>query len=356
MQLKLFNPGTDPEYMQYQQYYWNGFLEEGVELLAAPIPSFKSKLARKMIYQSRAGHIVKRLRPRLKEKYSRYHMFVGQYELTDGHRTVRFAIDSSDSPEIASPDAAKWASVYFKTNYQRGFAKANNIVPLINGNGSLTSEDIEILKSLRNKKKKYDYCYITRALGGYGGNNRAHVVRMAEEISKISVRSKVMIVFPKVRREIAENVKLRNRLKSAGVKIVDNGRQVDRAQLWAAMACSRFVVLREGKHSCASWRVIDAMCMGANIILEQDLKPEWVPKFIKGQHYRSLELCRQPDGSFSEKAYSNASQRLSEWLSDSSAERVNQLNVQYFEEQAAPDRIAKYIFRTLLGVDGSLGR
>ena len=122
------------------------------------------------------------------------------------------------------------------------------------------------------------------------------------------------------------------------------------------MACSRFVVLREGKHSCASWRVIDAMCMGANIVFEQDLKPEWVPKFIKGQHYRSLELCRQSDGSFSEKAYSNALQRLSDWVPDSSAERVNQLNVQYFEEHAAPDRIAKYILRTLLNVDESLGR
>ena len=356
MQLKLFNPGIDLEYMQYQQYYWNGFLKEGVEISAAPIPNFKSKLARKMIYQSRAGQIVKRLRPRLKENYSRYHMFVGQYELTDGHRTFRFAIDSSDSPEIASPDAARWASVYFKTNYQRGFAKTSKIVPLINGNGSLMPEDIEILKSLRTTKKKYDFCYITRALGGYGGNNRAHVVRMAEEISKISVRNKVIIVFPKMRREAVEIVKLKNRLKSAGVKIVDNGRQVDRAQLWAAMACSRFVVLREGKHSCASWRVIDAMCMGANIVFEQDLKPEWVPKFIKGQHYRSLELCRQSDGSFSEKAYSNALQRLSEWVPDSSAERVNQLNVQYFEEHAAPDRIAKYILRTLLNVDESLGR
>jgi len=356
MQLKLFNPGTDLEYMKYQQYYWNGFLKEGVEISAAPIPNFKSKLARKMIYQSRAGQIVKRLRPRLKENYSRYHVFVGQYELTDGHRTFRFAIDSSDSPEIASPDAARWASVYFKTNYQRGFAKTSKIVPLINGNGSLMPEDIEILKSLRTKKKKYDFCYITRALGGYGGNNRAHVVRMAEEISKISVRNKVIIVFPKMRREAAEIVKLKNRLKSAGVKIFDNGRQVDRAQLWAAMACSRFVVLREGKHSCASWRVIDAMCMGANIVLEQDLKPEWVPKFIKGQHYRSLELCRQSDGSFSEKSYSNALQRLSEWVPDSSAERVNQLNVQYFEEHAAPDRIAKYILRTLLDVDGSLGK
>ena len=219
MQLKLFNPGIDLEYMQYQQYYWTGFLKEGVEISAAPIPNFKSKLARKIIYQSRAGQIVKRLRPRLKENYSRYHMFVGQYELTDGHRTFRFAIDSSDSPEIASPDAARWASVYFKTNYQRGFAKTSKIVPLINGNGSLMPEDIEILKSLRTTKKKYDFCYITRALGGYGGNNRAHVVRMAEEISKISVRNKVIIVFPKMRREATEIVKLKNRLKSAGVKI-----------------------------------------------------------------------------------------------------------------------------------------
>ena len=162
-------------------------------------------------------------------------------------------------------------------------------------------------------------------------------------ISKLPGRNRILVVFPAHSKAGRKNSELRNRLDGAGIEYLTDGRQLDRGKLWADMAQSQYVILREGKHTCASWRLIDSLCMGANIVLEQDLKPEWSPELTKGVHYLSLGLERGPDGGFLEHSYVRAFEMLKNLSSKSIQYETGRQASHYFDQFAAPDKISKYL-------------
>ena len=115
--LFCFNTCLDEVYSMYQKYFWTGFaVDNNFVPIFQPMPRIESKLLNKTLCKSQAISVFQYFSPKLKDYVDRYHMFVGQYEFVYRGNLIKFAIDSSDSQNVNSPDILCWSDFYFKTN------------------------------------------------------------------------------------------------------------------------------------------------------------------------------------------------------------------------------------------------
>lgn len=206
-------------------------------------------------------------------------LFVGRYRATiPGVRSLNVAIDAHDSPRIADESALKWSDLYFKSNKWRTETYPAHVLPLVNGNGLHSATTLGELKLLRTIKKTTDVCFVSRLAGDIEEN-----LRIWETLAGMSLRTRPKLGAVLYKRYGQD--RYAQRLQAYGVEVFYEF--IPKRTLWLWMAQSRVNVIRLGIKGCLPWRMIDALAMGANIVLNKPPNSDWPIRLSNRYHYYS---------------------------------------------------------------------
>ena len=306
----------------YQKYYLLG-LEEVARLRLRglpPVPGVHAKVS--LAYRfGRGGGAA----------------WVGRY-VREG---VRFAIDAHDRREIKDPEALDWADAYFKANRWPDDPYDAKILPIVNGNGLLDHGKIAHLRALRAAPKEVDVAYLSNVWGG-----REHSLRVFERLAALDCSKDLLAIFPEgfPAAEDAENME---RLRAAGVPVTRD--PLAPRELWRRLARARLVPLRAGKHLCWSWRTIDLLAMGACVVFDALPPPRWPVAIEPGVHVADCGIDRPEDTEAApEREYEKVDTTVLELLERTADQaELRAAAARYFDEHAAPGRVARYVLETL---------
>jgi hypothetical protein len=306
----------------YQKYYLLG-LDETARLHAEglpPVPGLRAKMSLAYRFGRGSGEA-----------------FVGRY-LCDG---VRFAIDGHDKREVRDPEALEWSDVYFKANRWPGDEYDPKVLPIVNGNGLLDPGKIERLRSLRHAPKEVDVAYISNVWGG-----REHSLRVFERLAALDCSKDLLAIFPEGF-PAAEDEENMERLRARGIPVTRE--QLRPPELWRRLARARLVPFRAGKHLCWSWRTIDLLAMGACIVFDALPPPRWPVPVEPGVHVADCGIARPEDTEAAPEAeYDKVPVTIEALLArPEEQERFRVAAARYFDEHAAPARVARYVLGTL---------
>ena len=167
-----YDPQSDFEYNDYQRYYRNGLCEKLRVLTVSNLDGNSQGV-----------------------NYTHHKTHVGQYifQLKNG-KHIKVAIDAHDHRDIRSEEILNWSDLYFKSNHWPSVEYPQKVRPIVNGNGMLTPERIDFLKSLRNHKKTLDFIFIAQIWAG-GDANVEHNIRLFENLAKVDCKSKILAVL-----------------------------------------------------------------------------------------------------------------------------------------------------------------
>jgi hypothetical protein len=302
----------------YQKYYLLGF-ETAARLRVRglpPVPGVRAKVA--LAYRSGRG---------------RGEGWVGRY-VCDG---VRFAIDAHDRREIKDPEALEWADVYFKANRWPGDPLDPKVLPIVNGNGLLDRGKIARLRSLRDAPKEVDVAYLSNVWGG-----REHSLRVFERLAELDCSKDLLAIFPEgfPPEEDAENME---RLRARGIPVTRD--PVPPRELWRRLARARLVPMRAGKHLCWSWRTIDLLALGACVVFDALPPPRWPVPVESGVHVADCDIARPDDTEAAPEAeYDKVPATIEALLARPEEQRRLRTGAaRYFDEHAAPRKVAQYV-------------
>jgi hypothetical protein len=306
----------------YQKYYLLGF-DEAARLRVhglPPAPGLRAKISLAYRFGRGSGEA-----------------FVGRY-VCDG---IRFAIDGHDRREVRDPDALAWSDVYFKANRWPGDDHDTKVFPIVNGNGLLDRGKIERLRSLRGVPKEVDVAYVSNVWGG-----REHSLRVFERLAALDCSKDLLAIFPEgfPAEEDEQNIE---RLRALGIPVTR--RQLRPQELWRRLARARLVPLRAGKHLCWSWRTIDLLAIGACIVFDALPPPRWPVPIEAGVHVADCGIARPEDTDAAPEAeYEKVPATIERLLAaPAEQERLRDAAAGYFDEHAAPGRVARYALETV---------
>jgi len=311
----------------YQRYYLLGLEEElgrvsvrGLPLLARVAPGVDLKI--RLAYRLARGP---------------EQAYVGRYEARLDGRTVRFAVDAHDGRAVFDEEALAWSEVYFKANRWPGDDYDPRVRPVVNGNGLVDRGKLEHLRSLRDAPKEVDVAYVSNVWGG-----REHSLRVFEQLAGLDCSKDLLAIFPEGfdPSEDAENME---RLRAAGVPVTRE--PVPPTELWRRLSRARLVPLRAGKHLCVSWRMIDLLAIGACIAYDALPPPRWPIPFEAGVHVADCGVERPDDTEAAPEAeYEKVSRTIEALLARPDEQtRLRTAAARYFDEHAAPGRVAEYV-------------
>jgi hypothetical protein len=321
----------------YQRYYLSGFeatsrlVVDGLTSLTRLVPRAEQKVD----IHRQAVRVVHKLRRR-----DRPNAHVGRYEASIGGRQVRFVIDASDPPGVDEP-SLEWADTYFKANRWAGGDYDQKVLPIVNGNGILGRRQIELLRSLREAPKDVDVAFVSNVWGG-----REHNVRLFEALAGLGVRGDLQAIFPHGF-DVEETASYIARLRSLGVAASTEA--VAPRELWRRLARARIVFFRAGKHLCIPWRMLDLLAMGSAVVVDAPFQPEWPERLRAGVNFVDCGIARPLDTSpAGDEEYEKVGAAIEALLAnDSTAEAIRAANARYFDEHAAPERVAAYVVGAL---------
>jgi hypothetical protein len=326
--------------LDYQRYYLMGF--DGVARLRVADEPLVSRLFPPAERKVTAIRLRSRVRAKLfPETVRRDSGHVGRYVAELGDREVRFVIDAHDAAPIRSPELLEWSDVFFKANAWPTVEYDPRVLPIVNGNGDLSKRQIRYLRGLREREKDLDVVFISRVWGG-----REHNVFLFEELARLPLRSRLLAVFPPGF-TAEEDERDMARLRRAGVELTT--KTISHRELWDTLARARVVLLRAGRHLCIPWRTVDLLCMGACIALDAPFAPQWPVPLRDGVNFVDCGIPRGLDTSAAEPAeYARLGETIQQLLLDEEKARSIRIeNARYFDEHAAPARVAEYVLRTL---------
>ena len=306
----------------YQKYYLLG-LEEHARLRVrglAPVPGVRAKVS--LAYRF----------PRGTDE-----VYVGRYE-SGG---VRFAIDGHDRREVRDPEALAWSDVYFKANRWPGDVYHPKVLPIVNGNGLLDRGKIERLRALRAAPKEVDLAYVSNVWGG-----REHSLRVFEQLARLDCTKDLLAIFPRGFPPEEDEANM-TRLRAQGIPVTRE--PVPPPELWRRLARARVVPLRAGKHLCFSWRTIDLLAMGACVLFDALPPPRWPVPLEPGVHVADCGIARPDDTeAAAEEEYDKVAPAVEALLADEPrAAELRRAAAAYFDEHAAPGRVARYVLGAL---------
>lgn len=344
---------VDGTYITYQNYYLLGLMqyfgEKNIQFhpFSFKILRYLSKYWGRMSSFLKLNNVTSKLLQKAFPFYNRHNSHVGQYVMSFKSigEEIRFAIDAHDHHEIRSQEILNWSDIYFKSNKWREIKYPKKVLPIVNGNGILSQDNINTLKSLRDakKKKEFDLVFISRIWGG-----REHNVRLFEQLAKLDCRKYLLAIFttgPYVNEEETKEFQLR--IEKAGVPWTYE--TIPQYQLWDYLAKSRLVVLRAGKHLCIPWRMLDLLCMGACIVYDSDPYPEWPYPLRNHENYVSLGINRPADTSEAPMdEYKKIPEIINKTLKNRThQEKIRKNNIWYFDNYASTIKVADYIVTQL---------
>jgi hypothetical protein len=310
----------------YQRYYLLGFEERGrVSMRGGPwlarhAPSVDLKI---------------RVAYRLARGPDQAH--VGRYEARVDGRELRFAIDAHDGRAVFDEDALAWSEVYFKANRWPGDDYDPRVRPIVNGNGLLDRGKLDELRRLRDAPKEVDLAYVSNVWGG-----REHSLRVFERLAALDCTKDLLAVFPRGFPPEEDEANMA-RLRAAGIPVTRE--PVPPRELWRRLARARVVPLRAGKHLCFSWRTIDLLAMGACIVFDALPPPRWPVPLEAGRHVADCGIARPQDTEAApEQEYDKVAPAIETLLADDArAAELRHAAAGYFDEHAAPGRVADYV-------------
>ncbi len=273
---------------------------------------------------------------------------IGQYLFMYDNLSVKVAIDTSDGRHLHDQDILRWSDVYFKCNFWPMVNYPDKVVPLLNGNGTLSPAKIRKLKRLRNHKKKYDLVYWSRIWAtpesGSQNNGVEHNVRLFEALAKVEGKINLLAVFP----EEMNNSSLqeyRNRLDAAGVKWQNGWGNINSNMLWDSLASAHINFLRPGNHLCVSWRMMDLLCLGSCIMVDGNPYAQWPVPLRPDINFVDAGCAMSPYYDLPDtKQYEEMAERVSSQISDrEKIKRISLNNVDYFDQHAAMIPVSAYI-------------
>jgi len=322
--VSVYDPQNDFEYLDYQRYYINGLFEK---LRLLPVSNFDE--------------------PAKGITFTHHKTHVGQYifELKNG-KNIKVAIDAHDHRNIRSQEILNWSDLYFKSNYWPSVAYPHKVRPIVNGNGMLTPERIDFLKSLRGHKKTFDFIFIAQIWAG-GDANVEHNLRLFENLAKVDCQSKILAVFSGFKESDDDYKNYTTRLSKAGVNFSMN--HISYHDLMVSSAQSKCVFIRAGVSSCIPWRMLDMLCLGSSLILDHSPFPSWPYPLNENEHFFNMGLQIGKDCSpAAETQYLQIPLKLMHILNNLDGQKkIHRHNTRYFDAHAAPQRVAEYILKTV---------
>ena len=335
MRIDYFPPQLPDTWLAYQRYYAIG-LEMVAERLRIhhPAVGLIPGVDNKMLALVLSGKIRQRI-----SAADGGRSLVGRYAAQLNGRTVKFAIDPRDSHPIYDPEILEWSDVFFKSNRWPTVEYDAKVLPIVNGNGFVGQRQIRLLKRLRDHPKDLDLVFISTLRGGI-----EHNVRLFEELAKLDCNKELLAIFPPGFDDQTRAV-LGKRLASAGVPI---GGHLPLKTLWRTLARAKVVFSRSGHHLCIPWRMIDVLCMGACIAYDAPPIPQWPEPLLPDVHYANCGTLDRSNPDSATAHYERLLPTLEGLLHDT--ERIESLRHAartYFDEHAAPERVADYVVRTL---------
>ena len=315
----------------YQRYYLLGLEEElgrvsvrGLPPLARAAPGVDLKM--RLAYRLARGP---------------EQAYVGRYEARLDGRTVRFALDAHDGRAVFDEEALACSEVYFKANRWPGDDYDPRVRPVVNGNGLVDRRKLAHLRSLRDAPKEVDVAYVSNVWGG-----REHSLRVFERLAALDCEKDLLAIFPRgfPRAEDEANIA---RLRAQGIPVTRE--PVPPAELWRRLARARVVPLRAGKHLCFSWRTLDLLAMGACILFDAMPPPRWPVPLEPGRHVADASIARPEDTeAAADEEYDKLAPAVEKLLADEArAGELRAAAAAYFDEHAAPGRVAAYLLGRL---------
>ena len=277
---------------------------------------------------------------------------VGQFHFVFDDVTVNVAIDTADGRGLHDESILNWSDVYFKCNYWKSVDYPSKVVPLVNGNGTLSPSKVRQLRALRQHRKEYDLVYWSRiwaAPGGSADNNGVeHNIRIFETLAKAPGRNNLLAVFPSDLSDPSLNC-YRERLDAAGVRWQNGWGDINSAALWESLATARINFLRPGNHLCISWRMMDLLCMGAGIVVDGAPYASWPEPLRDGVNFIDGGCTLDPEYNLpSDEAYENLLKRVSDAIDNVALIRtISANNALYFDEHASMRAVSDYIIQAV---------
>jgi hypothetical protein len=325
--IRYLAPRRPDTSIAYQRYYLLG-LDELAHVSVRGGPSL-ARLAPGVDLKMRVAYRLAR---------GREQAHVGRYEARlDGGRTLRFAIDAHDGRAIFDEDALAWSEVYFKANRWPGDEYDARVLPVVNGNGLLDRGKIEALRRLRAAPKEVDVAYVSNVWGG-----REHSLRVFERLAALDCSKDLLAIFPRGFPPQEDEANMA-RLRAHGIPVARE--PVPPAELWHRLARARVVPLRAGKHLCFSWRTLDLLAMGACVLFDALPPPRWPVPLEPGRHVADAGIHRPEDTEAApDDEYDKLAPAVEALLADEArAAELRAAAAAYFDEHAAPGRVAAYV-------------
>jgi hypothetical protein len=168
-----------------------------------------------------------------------------------------------------------------------------------------------------------------------------HLVRTFETLAKLKIRSYLRPILVPTGQPVPRH--FLDRLSKAGVPATTTNITVD--ELWGATSASRLAFLRPGRHLCVSWRMIDHVAMGACTVCDHAPYPQWPVPLLAGREFMDCGCGIGEDDALPDPAdYERIADTVMALLAD--PERVAESRraaAAYFDDHAAPARIARYL-------------
>jgi hypothetical protein len=258
---------------------------------------------------------------------------VGRYAAGDG---TRFAIDARDSHPLRDEDVLDWSDLYFKANAWPDVDYPEKVRPIVNGNGLLDARAIRLLRSLRSQPKDLDVVFVSNVLGG-----RERSVRIFQELARHDGPKVLLAVLPPGA-DPADDARIIDELEAAGVPWTRQ--TLPPRELWGLLSRAKVVPFRSGMHLCIPWRMLDLLAMGACVLFDAPPMPQWPVPLEPEVHYANAAIERDVE----RPSYDRIRMRLEALLaSDEEAVALRTAAARYFDDHAAPERVAEYVLRTI---------
>jgi hypothetical protein len=326
----------------YQSYYLLG-LERltRVRWARAPlatrlVPGSRNKVRAIFHLRGNRHPLLERTRRLARRSASETPGYVGRYVAETARGAVRFAIDSHDARDVYDEEALRWSDVYFKSNRWADYPYDPKVAPVVNGNGLLDARRIERLRQLRDRERDVDVAFISNFYGG-----RPHVLRLFQELAGLGTRADLLAIFDGADPE--DDGRYMRVLGQAGVPCATA--PLPPEELWHRLASARVVLVRAGRHACVPWRMLDLLCMGACILLDAPTPARWPVPLRDGVELADCGIARPLDGTAAPEGEYDKLASTVRGLLERPGEAA-QLRVgaaRYFDEHAAPERVAEYV-------------
>ncbi len=274
--------------------------------------------------------------------------YIAQFHFVFDGATVKVAIDTSDGRKLHNQTILNWSDIYFKCNYWPDIDYPKVVVPLVNGNGTLTTAKVDKLKSFRNHEKKFDLVYWSRIWASPGeskGNlGVEHNIRLFESLAKSDGKKNLLAIFPdNLNTPELQNYKIR--LDAVNVSWQNGWGDIDSKSLWDSLASAHINFLRPGNHLCISWRMMDLLCMGACILLDGDPYPQWPIPLKSNINYVDVGCTLSQDYHLpDELSYKGVSEKVNALVANrKKINAISENNMEYFDRHASMLSLSNYI-------------